>query len=145
MRIFVIAGIAALAVAGILASGSLYAKVAPLVPQQARVFVDEAGGFDVYLTAAIERQHIQVTVTTDKARAQYEIGSTRDGKEAGVKLVDLKSGNVIFAYSLERKNTKAAADEFARRLGTIMQPRSSARKNLVKRMGWLADDPAFEF
>jgi hypothetical protein len=141
MRIFVLAGIAA----GVLASGSLFAKVTPVVPRQARVFVDQAQGFDVYLTAALGKQNVPFTVITDKAQAQYEIGAVRDGNQTGIKLVDLRSGQVIFAYSVERKSVQEAADACAKQLRTVVKPRANVHKNAGKRTGWFADDPALDF
>jgi hypothetical protein len=141
MRIFVLAGIAF----GVLAVDSLCARVTGVVSAQARVFVDPAQGFDVYLTAALAKQSVPFTVTTDKAQAQYEIGAVRDGKQTGVKMVDLRNGQVIFAYSVERKTMQAAADACAKQLRTVIRPRATVHKPTGRLASWLADDPALNF
>ncbi len=135
--------------AGILAASCLCAKQTPETHRQARVFVDAADGFNVYLTAAIEKQHVPVTVTIDKSQADYEVGGTHDGNEAGIRLVDLKSQRVVFAYSVERRSAgraqQAAAAEFARRLAVTVNPPLRSRRHSSKLATLLARDPAFDF
>jgi hypothetical protein len=135
--------------AGILVAGCLCAKEAPGTHRQAMIFVDAADGFNVYLTAAIEKQHVPVTVTIDKSQADYEVGATHDGKEAGIRLIDLKSQRVVFAYSVERRSAgraeQAAAVEFARRLAATVNPHLPSRRRSSKLASLLATDPAFDF
>jgi len=141
MRIFVLAAITL----AVLAVSSLSARVTGVVSPQARVFVGPAQGFDLYLTAALGKQNVPLTVVADKAQAQYEIGAVHDGKQTGVKMVDLKSGQVIFAYSVERKTTQAAADACAKQLRIVIKPRASVHKPTGRLARWFGEDPAFRF
>jgi hypothetical protein len=141
MRIFVLAGVAF----AVLAAGSLSAGVTGVVSPQARVFVDPAQGFDVFLTAALRKANVPFTVIADRTQAQYEIGAIRNGKQTGVKMVDLKNGQVIFAYSVERKSLQAAADQCAKQLRTVIKPRATVHNPTGRLGGWLAQDPAFNF
>ena len=135
--------------AGMLATSCLWAKEVPKVERHAMIFMDAADGFDVYLTAAIQSQHVPVTVTTDKSQADYEAGATHDGNEAGVKLVDLRNQRVVFACSAERRSTaraeQAAAVKFARGLATAVSSRGRGKSRFSKLSAALASDPAFDF
>jgi len=135
-----------LILAALLVAGSIHAEIATLIPSNARIYVEPASGFDAWLTAALAKKHVPLTVTTDKSKADYEI-------EAGVRLVDLKSGDVILACPVGKNSTprgqRNAALACARLLGsaTSLHPSEfSARKTTVKRLqGWPFKDPAFDF
>jgi hypothetical protein len=135
--------------AGMLATSCLWAKEVPKVERHAMIFMDVADGFDVYLTAAIQSQHVPVIVTTDRGQADYEAGATHDGNEAGVKLVDLRNQQVVFACSAARKSTalaeQAAAVKFARGLATAVNSRGRGKSRFSRLSAAMADDPAFKF
>jgi hypothetical protein len=113
----------------------------------ARVFVQADGGFDLLMTAALEKKHLPVSVVTDKSQADFEVGATHSSNEAGVKLVDLKNGDVIFAYSAagksERRAEKTAAEACAEHMRSVVAARRALRK--PKLFGLMSKDPAFDF
>jgi len=84
------------------------------IQSSARVFIVAPGGFDIYLAAALKRKHIALNVTTDKTTADYEIQAVSEHREplqwvhgsdsAGIQVVSLASGDVVFAYSVDRNN-----------------------------------------
>lgn len=99
-----------------------------------------------YLSAAIRAKHVSVTITTDRAKATYILESTSShmkslgGKpsiiedwtapvlpqsvkahdDASVRLVNVATGDVVFAYAVDRDNTvhgrQTAAESCARHL-----------------------------
>jgi hypothetical protein len=93
-------------------------KVATFVPANAKIYVDAATGFDAYLSEAAARNHVAITLTTQKNDADYEfdaisggqrlaasnwstLWSPRNGK-ASIRLVDLSNSGLVFACAVER-------------------------------------------
>ena len=96
-----------------------------------------ADGFDTYLIAALQKKKVPVTVTEQRENADFELtgvsehqkpgwaktlalGQIHSDDQASVKLVDLKTGDVVFAYSVNKKNTlhgtQTAAEACAKHL-----------------------------
>lgn len=91
-----------------------------LIPNS--VFISPMNGFESYLAAAFEKKKVPLTVVADQSRAGYVITGTSDEKKAGVakmlvfgqihsdnaasiQMVDQKTGAVVFAYAVNKKNT----------------------------------------
>lgn len=86
----------------------------------ARVFVAPMeGGFETYLTAALIKKQVPVVVVTDKSKADYEISGVSESEKAGwakiifmdseasreqasIKVMDLRTGNIVFAYAVHK-------------------------------------------
>ncbi len=106
-----------------------------------KIYVEAADGFDTYLTAALEKKKVPVVVVTDKAKADYELSGVSDQQKAGwakiaftgqihsdeqasVKLVQLKTNQVVFAYAVNKKNSlhgrQTAAEACAKHLKEAM-------------------------
>ncbi len=93
------------------------------IPAGSKVFIDPiAGGFDTYLAAGIIKKEVPVVIVTDITKADYEItgisesekagwakmlfmGTSASREDASIKMVDMKSGSVIFAYSVHKLNS----------------------------------------
>ena len=86
------------------------------VPQGAKVVITANDGFDMFLTAAFARKGVPLTVVANREQADYEIQATAETQKAGwakiiltrntrsnenasMRLVDLKTGEVVFAYA----------------------------------------------
>ena len=86
------------------------------------VFISPMNGFESYLAAAFEKKKVPLTIVADQARAAYVITGTSEEKKAGaakmlvfgqihsdnaasVQMVDQKTGAVVFAYAVNKKNT----------------------------------------
>ena len=86
------------------------------------VYISPMNGFESYLAAAFEKKKVPLTIVADQARAAYVITGTSEEKKAGaakmivfgqihadnaasVQMVDQKTGAVIFAYAVNKKNT----------------------------------------
>ncbi len=107
--------------AGLALSGSVFAATASL-PEGSKVYIEAADGFDTYLTAALQKKKVPVTVVTEKAQADYELtgvsdhqkpgwakiaftGSIHSDEQASVKLINMKTSEVVFAYAVNKKNS----------------------------------------
>jgi hypothetical protein len=93
------------------------------LPSGARIYVAPvSNGFDTYIIAGIQKKNVPVAITTNRDTADYEltgvsesdkagwakmlfIGSQQSNETASIKLVNLKSGNVVFAYSVNKTNS----------------------------------------
>jgi len=86
------------------------------------VFISPMNGFENYLAAAFEKKRVPLTVVADQARAAYVITGTSEEKKPGigkmlvfgqihadnaasVQMIDQKTGAVVFAYAVNKKNT----------------------------------------
>ncbi len=111
------------------------------VPPGSKIYVEAADGFDTYLTAALQKKQVPVVVVTDKAGADYELSGVSDQQRAGwakiaftgqihsdeqasIKLVQLKTKEVVFAYAVNKKNSlhgrQTAAEACAKHLKDAM-------------------------
>jgi hypothetical protein len=94
-------------------------------------------GFDISLVAAIVKKQLPVVVVADKSKADYEIsgisqsdkagwakmlflGTDASNEQASIKVVDLKSGEVVFGYNVKKENSargkQSAAEACAKHL-----------------------------
>jgi hypothetical protein len=116
-----------------------------MVPMGAHVFVAPMGnGFENYLIAGLQKKHVPVVVVTDRSLAEYEItgvaSSERAGwakmlflssqashESAGIKMVDLSTGRVVFAYAVDKPNSvrgkQSAGEACAKHLKEKIQKR----------------------
>jgi hypothetical protein len=93
------------------------------IPSGSRVFVAPMpNGFDNYITAGLQQKKVPVIVVADRSKADFEIsgvaetdkagwakmlflGSQQTSETASVKMVSLKSGTVVFAYTVNKGNS----------------------------------------
>src|SRR5207237_3535717 len=93
------------------------------IPMGARVYIAPiANGFDNYITAGLQQKKVPVVVVADRGNAEFEItgvaetdkagwakmlflGSQQTNETASVKMVNLKTGAVVFAYSVNKSNS----------------------------------------
>jgi hypothetical protein len=93
-------------------------KLAP----NSKVFLAPMGGFEEELKTAILKKKVPVVLVTDKDQADYEIAGTSETEKAGVAkkvvmwnwhsneqasitVTDHKSGEVVFAYSVNKQSS----------------------------------------
>ena len=106
-----------------------------------KIYIEAADGFDTYLAAALEKKKVPLTIIATKDKADYELTGVSDHEKAGwakmvfagqlhsndqasVKLTDIKTGTVVFAYAVDKKNTmhgkQTAAEACAKHLKQAM-------------------------
>ena len=134
-----VSGLVALAIASPVYA-PLYA-IQPAAPS-ANVFIDSMKGFGTFLAAAFQAKGVPMTVVADRRQADFEIvGSSlsrdahwaedvllsQDGtyQRASVSLINLKSGEVAFAYAYNSiyalHGAKSAAEACAKHLRTAIE------------------------
>jgi hypothetical protein len=122
------------------AGGSAESKV---IPPNSRVFITPIeGGFDTYLSAALVKKEVPLTVVTIKEKADFEItgiadsekagwakmmflGSGQSNEQASIKVTNLKTGVVAFAYAANKgsatRGKQSAAESCAKHLKARME------------------------
>jgi hypothetical protein len=92
------------------------------IPVGAKVFVAPMDGFDTYLRDAIVKKKVPVELVDQRDRADYEItgvseskkastakklvmGSFHSTEDASIKISNIKSGEVVYAYSVHEENS----------------------------------------
>src|SRR5436309_12439398 len=92
------------------------------IPRDSKIFVVGEQGFDTFLTAALNKKKVPVTVVADKEKADYILeaasesqksgwartvfmGQTGSNEEASVRLVSAKTAEVVFAYAVHKRNS----------------------------------------
>ncbi len=102
------------------------AKGAPLsstkIPSGSKVYVAPMGGFENYVIAGILKKKVAVTLVSSRDKAEYEIrgsaetekagwakmlfmGSQNSNEQASINVSDIATGNVVFAYSVNKLNS----------------------------------------
>jgi len=102
---------------------SLATPTKKFIPPGSRVFVAPMkDGFDTYVIAGIMKKKVPVIVVTSRERADYEItgiaesdkagwakmlfmGSSQSAEQASIKIVEIKSEEVVFGYSVNKGNS----------------------------------------
>lgn len=108
------------------------------IERSSRIYISPIeGGFDTFLAAAIIKKQVPVVVVTDRAKADYEISGIANTEKAGwakmlfmgtdntndlasIKVVEIKSGEVVYGYSVRKGNSyrgkQSAAEACAKHL-----------------------------
>ena len=107
----------------ILTCPGLAGQAPPKLKAGATIFIGPMDGdFDNYLKAAIEKKKVPVTVVSAKDQAAFEIkgsaetqkagaakkiftGSWHSDEEASISVINLQTGDIVFAYSANKKNS----------------------------------------
>ncbi|SRR5713101_3177616 len=114
-----------------------------IIPPHSRVFITPIeGGFDTYLSAALVKKEVLLTVVAIKEKADFEItgiaesekagwakmaflGSGQSNEQASIKVVNLKTGVVAFAYAANKgsatRGKQSAAESCAKHLKARME------------------------
>ena len=112
------------------------------IPAGSKIYVAPDEGFDTFLIAALDKKHVPVTVTSKREAADYEISSvsetekttwakvifmsqTGSKEEASMKVVNIKTGDIIFAYAVHKRNSvhgkQSSAEACAKHLKEIVR------------------------
>ena len=102
---------------------SLATPTKKFIPVGSRVYVAPMkDGFDTFVIAGIMKKHVPVVVVTSREKADYEItgiaesdkagwakmlfmGSSSSAEQASIKIVEIKSEEVVFGYSVNKGNS----------------------------------------
>lgn len=90
------------------------------IPRGAKMYIGSIeGGYDIYLAAAMHTKEVPIVIVTDRGKADFELsgvsesekagwakivfwGNTSSKEQASVKLVDLKTGTVVWGYNVNK-------------------------------------------
>ncbi len=93
------------------------------IPKGAKVYISPLeNGYHVYLAAAIMKKEVPVVLVTEKSKAEFELSAVTESEKAGwakmlflnsgasaeqasMQVVNLKSGNVVFGYNVNKSNS----------------------------------------
>lgn len=102
--------------------GKLAAVKDAKIPSYSKVYVAPMAGFENYIIAGLRNKKVPLIVVVDRTKADYEISGVSDSEKAGwakmlfigsqnsneqasIKVADLKTGAVIFGYSVHKTNS----------------------------------------
>ncbi len=114
------------------------------IPPGSKIYVEAEKGFDTYLIAALDKKKVPLTVVSDKDKADFRLEAMssheekgfaskvflghRDSSDATMKLVNVKTSEVVYAYSVHKKNSARAnqstAEACAKHLKEAMEKRN---------------------
>jgi len=93
------------------------------IPTGSKVFINPLkDGFETELAAALQAKKVPLEIMTDKSGAEFEISGTSESKKAGaakiilmgswhsseqasITMTNLKSGEAVWAYSVNKSNS----------------------------------------
>jgi len=92
------------------------------IPSGSKVYVAPMGGFENYVVAGIVKKKVPIVIVADRDKAEYEIrgsaeteragwakmlfiGVQNSNEQASINVMDIKSGNIVFAYSVNKLNS----------------------------------------
>jgi hypothetical protein len=92
------------------------------IPAGSKVYVAPMDGFETYLKAAIVKKKVPIEIVEQREKAEYEItgvseskkasaakkvimGSWRSTEDASIKISNLKTGEIAYAYSVHEENS----------------------------------------
>jgi hypothetical protein len=93
------------------------------IPSGSRLFIAPIeGGYDIYLSAAMHKKEVPLVLVADKSRADFELsgvtdtekagwaktifmGSTNTNEQASIKVVNIKTGTIVFGYNVHKTNS----------------------------------------
>lgn len=107
------------------------------IPPQSKVYIAPMNGFETDLSATFSAKHVPVQVVTQREQADFEIKGTAESQKAGaakkiimgswhskeeasIQVFDVKSSEMVYAYSYHNDNSmhgkKSAAESIAKHL-----------------------------
>lgn len=92
------------------------------IPSGSKIYVAPMGGFESYVVAGIMKKKVPVSIVADRDKADYEINGAAESQkpgwakivflksdstneEASINVTEIKTGAVVFAYSVHKGNS----------------------------------------
>lgn len=107
------------------------------IPAGSKVYIAPMEGFETYLKAAIIKKKVPIELVEEREKADYEItgvseskkagaakiiimGSWHSKEEASIRVANIRSGEIVYAYSVHKANSahgkKSSAEACAKHL-----------------------------
>jgi hypothetical protein len=121
-----------------------FAQTTESIPAGAKVFVAPMGGFETYLKSALQAKKVPLEFVETREDAEFEITGTAESQkastakkvimlnwhskeEASIKVANLKTGVVVFAYSVVKSSSahgkRSSAEACAKHLKEAIAPK----------------------
>jgi hypothetical protein len=98
------------------------AQSSKAIPAGSTVYIAPMDGFETFLKAALQKKEVPVVIVEDKDKADFEItgasnsqkastakkifrGSWHSREEASINVANIKTGEIVFAYSAHKENS----------------------------------------
>jgi hypothetical protein len=112
------------------------------IPAGSKLYVAPGDGFDTFLAAALNKKKVPVTIVADKDKADYIVeatsesqkagwakviftGQTGSAEEASIRIINVKTTEVVFAYAVNKRNSvhgkQSSAEACAKHLKEVVQ------------------------
>jgi len=115
------------------------------IPAGSRVYLTPMEGFETYLKEAIAKKKVPIEVVGDKEKADYEISGVSESKKAGaakivimgswhsreeasVRVTNIKTGEVVYAYSVHKENSAHGKQSTAEACAKHLKDEAVAQK-----------------
>jgi hypothetical protein len=116
------------------------------IPAGSKIFINPMKDeFEKYLVAALEAKKVPVEVVSDKEKADFEITGTSESKKAGaakiiimgswrsseqasVTITNIKSGEAVWAYSVNKKDSAHGKRSTAEACAKHLKEKIDSRK-----------------
>jgi hypothetical protein len=113
------------------------------IPAGSKVFIAPMNGFETYVKAAISKKKVPLVIVEQRDAADFELSGAaesqkastvkkvimldwRSTEEASIKLTDIKSSEVVFAYSAHKASSahgkQSSAEACAKHLSDAVKP-----------------------
>lgn len=113
------------------------------IPAGAKVFITPMGGFETYFKAALQKKKVPLVVVDNPEAADFEISGGSDShkastakkvilldwrstEQASIKVTNIKSSEVVFAYSVHKSSSargkRSSAEACAKHLKDAIRP-----------------------
>ena len=115
------------------------------IPNGAKIFVAPMNGYETYIKAAIKKKKLPVVIVEQRDSADFELSGAAESQKAGaakilltgswhstetasIKLTDIKTSVVAFAYSVNKSNSahgkQSSAEACAKHLNDAIDHKS---------------------
>lgn len=122
------------------------------IPAGSRIYVAEMpNGFENYIIAGLQQKKVPVTVVSNRDKADFEISGIAESEApnwakmlfsgdtsketASIKMIDLKSGSVVFAYSFHKSSTSRGKQSAAEACAKHIKEKIVAATETTKEAG----------
>lgn len=119
---------------------------AKVIPAGSKIFISPINDdFHIYLAAALKKKNVPLEIVTEKDQADFEINGTSESKKAGaakilllgswhsseqasITVTNLKSGEAVWAYSVNKSDSARGKRSTAEACAKHLKKKIDSRK-----------------
>lgn len=117
-----------------------------VIPAGSKIFINPINDdFHTYLSAALKKKNVPLEIVTDRSQAEFEINGTSESKKAGaakilllgswhsseqasITVTNLKSGEAVWAYSVNKSDSARGKRSTAEACAKHLKKKIDSRK-----------------